>query len=146
MPVQHKLVSLSLLLLAAAACSSNGGTAPRAEPSPSSVSAPLDDTVRVMRSQATPVDGGRLTITYADLNDSRCPANANCVWMGDAAATLRLDVGGAVATPTLHTTLEPKAATHAGYTVTLLRADPYPGTEPENARLAPTLLLRVARR
>ena len=146
MPAHHKLVSLSLLLVAAAACSSNGGTAPKAEPSPSSASASFDDTVRVMRSQATPVDGGRLTITYTDLADSRCPANAVCVWQGDAAATLRLDAGGAVAAPTLHTAIEPKAAAHAGYTVTLLRADPYPGTEPENARLAPTLLLRVARR
>jgi hypothetical protein len=143
---RHGLAALPLALAALAACSSGGSTAPKTDPATSSASTPFDDTVRVMRSQATRVDGGRLTITYTDLTDSRCPANAACVWQGDAAATLRLEAGGTSANATLHTALEPKATTHAGYTITLVRADPYPGTEPENARLAPTLLLRVARR
>ncbi len=136
MTVRRSVVALPLLL--AAACSGGAGTAPKADPSPSSVSAALDDTVRAVRGQATPVDGGRLTVTYTDLTDSRCPANVQCVWQGDAA--------GATARPTLHTALEPKATTHAGYTVTLVAVDPYPGTEPPNARLAGTVLLRVARR
>ena len=144
MTAPHRLAALASLFLAA--CSSGAGTAPKADPSTSSVAGAFDDTVRVVRGQQTAVDGGRLKVTYTDLTDSRCPANVVCVWAGDAAATIRLDVGGAVATPTLHTALEPKSATHAGYTVTLVSADPYPGTEPPNARLAATVLLRVTRR
>jgi hypothetical protein len=146
MTAPRQRAALVPLVLALAACSSGGGTAPKADPSTASVSGAFDDTVRVVRGQATAVDGGRLAVTYTDLTDSRCPAKVQCVWAGDAAATLRLDAGGAVATPTLHTTLEPKAATHAGYAVTLVSVDPYPGTEPPNARLAATVLLRVARR
>ena len=147
-PTRSALTALPAFALLAtlAACSSGGGTAPAPEPSTSSASTTFDDTVRVVRAQPTRVDGGRLTITYTDGSDSRCPANAVCVWMGDAAVSLRLEAGGAAATPTLHTALEPKTATHGGYTVTLLGADPYPGTEPPNARLAPTALLRVSRR
>ncbi len=144
MTAPHKLAALASLALAA--CSSGAGTAPKADPSTSSVAGTFDDTVRVVRSQETAVDGGRLKITYTDLTDSRCPKTVVCVWAGDAAATVRLDAAGAVATPTLHTGLEPKAATHAGYVVTLASVDPYPGTEPPNARLAGTVLLRVTRR
>jgi hypothetical protein len=145
---RHALTALTALplLLALAACSSGAGTAPKSEPTTASASTPLDDTVRVVRGQPARLDGGRLTIAYTDLADSRCPANVTCVWAGDAVATLRLEAGGAAATPALHTALEPKSATHAGYTVTLVSADPYPGTEPPNARLAPTVLLRVTRR
>jgi hypothetical protein len=132
-------------VLLAAACSGAAATA-APEPATSAASVQIGDSVRVVRGQPLSIDGGRLTIAFTDLNDSRCPANVVCVWEGDAAATLRLEGAGAVATPTLHTRLDPKGTTHAGYEITLVNVTPYPGTEPPNARLAPTAILRVTRR
>jgi len=139
-----RIVPLLPFALLAACSGGNATSAP--EPATSATAAQLGDSVRVVRGQPVSLDGGRLVVSFTDLNDSRCPANVVCVWEGDAAATLRLEGAGAVATPTLHTRLDPKATTHAGYEVALVNVTPYPGTEPPNARLAPTAILRITRR
>lgn len=138
--------ALAPLVLAATLAACGGSTPADLIATPAASAAQLPDSVRVSRLEPVTLDGGRLTVSFTDLADSRCPANVVCAWEGDAAATLRLDARGAVATPVLHTRLEPKRVVHAGYEVTLLHVEPYPGTEPENARVVPTAVLKVTRR
>jgi hypothetical protein len=71
------------------------------------------------------VDG--LAITFRGVeSDSRCPADALCVWVGDGAVRLSLEVDEHRAGTTLHTHLAPKAVEYAGYTVRLAGLTPYP--------------------
>ena len=128
-----------LLTLALLGACSPGSASSAPEPA-------LGDSLRVVRGQSVTLDGGRLTVAVTELVDSRCAANVVCVWEGDAAVTLRVESGGAVATPTLHTRLEPKRATHVGYELVLLDVTPYPGTTPPNAPVTPIAVLRVTRR
>jgi hypothetical protein len=59
--------------------------------------------------------------------DSRCPADAICVWQGDATAVFSVKVGAASSTSlTLHTTGEGRRGSADGFTLTLVRLDPYP--------------------
>ncbi|MGZ8378305.1 MAG: hypothetical protein ACXW0Z_13855 [Gemmatirosa sp.] len=107
----------------------------------------LGDTVRVVHGQQAVLDGQRLVVGFTDLlDDSRCPANAMCVWQGNAAVRLRLAVQGERATPVLHTAQEPRTATIGSYSVELVNVEPYPGTVPDNVRIAPSVIVRVTRR
>lgn len=140
-------VSVAVSTVATACASRHADELPAGpEPSASAVAAKLGDTLRVMRGQGGAVDGGRLAIRFDSAGaDSRCPARVQCVWQGDVAAMLGVTAGGATTALTLHTGVEPRAATVAGYRIELLTVDPYPGTEPPNARLAQTVVLRVTR-
>lgn len=89
-------------------------------------------------------DGGNSNaeICFTELNDSRCPINANCVWQGVAVAkfTLRFD-------STQHQVVLASAkfpgypstdTTIGGYKVKLVNVTPYPGSasnEPTRATL-----------
>jgi hypothetical protein len=60
-------------------------------------------------------------------SDSRCPADAICVWQGDATAVFSArQSGGSSSSLTLHTTGEDRRASASGLTLTLVRLDPYP--------------------
>ena len=59
-------------------------------------------------------------------SDSRCPADAICVWQGDATAVFSVQLGGGSSSLTLHTTGEGRQASASGFTLTLVRLDPYP--------------------
>ena len=60
-------------------------------------------------------------------SDSRCPADAICVWQGDATAVFSVRLsGGSPSSLTLHTTGEDRRASASGLTLTLVRLDPYP--------------------
>ena len=59
-------------------------------------------------------------------SDSRCPADAICVWQGDATAVFSVQLGGGSSSLTLHTTGEGRHASASGFTLTLVRLDPYP--------------------
>ena len=130
-----------------AACASRHPeeTGPGSAPATSQAAVPLGDTLRVMVGQVGTVDGGRLSIRFDSAGpDSRCKVGVQCVWAGDIAATLTTS-GAAAATLTLHTGLEPRRATVGGYAIELITVNPYPGTEPPNARLAQVAVLRVTR-
>ncbi|MBV9880979.1 MAG: hypothetical protein JO180_10815 [Gemmatirosa sp.] len=137
--------------LAIAACASRhpddapAATGPSAMPATTAAGA-VGDTLRVMRGQSVSVDGGRLVIHVDSASDSRCPQGVQCVWSGEVTAFLRLEAGGTTASAAVHSMLEPKHATHAGYDVAVVGLTPYPGTEPPNARLAQVALLMVTRR
>ena len=53
-------------------------------------------------------------------SDSRCPANVQCVWAGDAALAMRwTPASGAAQDFELHTTLDPKSFDAGGRSITL---------------------------
>jgi hypothetical protein len=58
--------------------------------------------------------------------DSRCPADALCITAGDATAVFTLTRQGASTNLSLHTAGEGRRSTVEGFTLTLLRLDPYP--------------------
>ena len=78
--------------------------------------------------QEAQVQGTPLTIRFLGISeDSRCPSDVQCVWAGDAVARLVITAQGTVGTEaSLHTTLEPKSAAFAGYTVRLTAVKPVP--------------------
>jgi hypothetical protein len=104
------------------------------------------DTLRLAAGQFGSVDDGRLTIEFVRIAaDSRCPSTAICVWMGDAAAELRLAAGSERRTDTVHTNLEPRRVSHGGYDVALVHVEPYPDGR-EIAPAAYVAVLEVTRR
>lgn len=106
----------------------------------------LGDTVRIPVAQSAVFDGGKLRVSFlAKESESRCPANAMCVHVGDASALMRLENGQSSIEPSLHTHAEPRAASFAGYKVALVNIEPYPGTEPPNVRMMPVAVVIVTR-
>ena len=102
------------------------------------IAAALRDTVRIPVGRTASFDNGRLTVAFDALEaDSRCPADATCVWAGDAAVRLALQTGDRKQAATLHTTLQPQRADYFGYAVGLVNVEPYPGTY-DRSKPAPT--------
>ncbi|HEY0354937.1 MAG TPA: hypothetical protein VGC29_01965 [Flavisolibacter sp.] len=68
----------------------------------------------------------------AIVEDSRCPANANCAWQGVAKARFTIEVNGTGKTIELSTlTLKPQyqnKISALGYDFRLINLHPYPGT------------------
>lgn len=135
--------------LALAGCRANGGPAgPTSEPVPDATwGAALDDTLHIPLGAERTADGGRVAVRFvAKVNDSRCPANAMCVWAGDASVRLVVRSGGATRDTVLHTNLEPRAVAVGAYTVTVPGLLPYPGTYPEGSPPHPPIVIvRIAR-
>jgi hypothetical protein len=105
------------------------------------------DTLRLAAGQRGSVDDGRLTIDFLRVAaDSRCPSTANCVWAGDAAAELRLTASREARTVTVHTTTEPRRASHGGYDVALVHVEPYPDGHRPIAPAEYVAVLEVTRR
>jgi hypothetical protein len=111
-------------MLAATACSTRSPLDPQ-------VSAVLDDTFALSVGQEATFAGQPLRILFEEVSgDSRCPAEVNCVWEGNATVRLRVRT----ATPDaqlvdLNTTLEPHAHVVFGYEISLERLDPYPQSD-----------------
>jgi len=82
---------------------------------------------------------GTPEVCFTELNDSRCPINADCVWQGVAIAKFTLKADGTQHQITLATTkiagFPSTDTTVSGYNVKLLNVTPYPGsTTPEPTR------------
>lgn len=137
-----RTILLSLATAALAACSS--ALAPTRDASLQESVGSRIDTVSIPVGQSATVDG-RLTLTFdARVADSRCPATAYCVWMGDANVRLTTRVStGAPATAELHSGLEPRKLTVERYTISMVGLTPYPGTGRDAE--TPTVILRVTR-
>jgi hypothetical protein len=103
--------------------------------------------VHIELGRSASVDGARLILTFVSRGaDSRCPANAVCVWMGDVPVRIAARVGRTSVERELHTGIEPHSLTIDRYVVTVVGVLPYPGTEtPDAPRATPTVLLRVTR-
>jgi hypothetical protein len=102
------------------------------------------DTLSIRVGQSASFDGGRLEIKFESHGaDSRCPANATCVWAGDVGARITTRVAGGAATISdLHSTLEPRKLTIDRYTILMIGLTPYPGTGRDAD--TPVLILHIA--
>jgi hypothetical protein len=68
------------------------------------------------------------------ISDSRCPANAMCIWQGTATARFSLTKNGETKTFVLNTLNQPptyiKDTILMGYKIEFVNLSPYPGTVP----------------
>jgi hypothetical protein len=79
--------------------------------------------------ESVTVEGADLSVGFAAVpSDSRCPADALCVMLGDAEAVFTLaHLSEPAASVTLHTAPDKARRTGIGdWTLTLTRLDPYP--------------------
>lgn len=121
-------------VLIAAACS--GGDVPLSAVVRPRLDAPF--TLRV--GQSAVLDEPAVTVTFTAVpDDSRCPVDVVCVWMGDAVVRLTLHVGppdgdGPDLLADLHTSREPRSTPWGPYyELRLLALEPEPRMDPPPA-------------
>jgi hypothetical protein len=97
------------------------------EKSPAAPSVPLNERFTLAPGQTVIVEGAALRVEFRGVTaDSRCPADALCVWVGDAVVQLRITDGSA-ADYELHTSDSTRAvATHRQTRIRLVELQPYP--------------------
>jgi len=91
----------------------------------------------------TTKDGIRVKVT--EITDSRCPANAQCIWAGNAGVTLEL--GHKDYKPTkakVNSNLEPREAVYAGSRITLIGLTPAPDANKEGEQEAQVVTLGIS--
>ena len=144
-----------VLLLVAAGCRTTEPLSadPGAGPGPMTdiAYAEMDEPFALERGASTVVDGQIVRFDHIT-EDSRCPADVDCVWEGRATISLSLIAGDTMNGVQLSipgfvgVDSEPQAQQSAvanGYTFTLLQLDPYPGQEGVDAEMVPVATLRV---
>ena len=152
--IRFATLPLSLLLVAAG-CRTIEPLSTESEAGPGPMTdvayAELDEPFRLERGASTVVDGQIVRFDHVT-EDSRCPADVDCVWEGRATISLSLIAGD---TPDgvqlsipgfVSADSEPRdlqSAVVNGYTFTLLQLDPYPGQDGVDAAMVPTATLRV---
>ena len=106
-------------LLAATACN---------EKRPVGPSAPLNQQFTLPRGETISIDRTSVRLQFVEVSgDSRCPADAFCVWAGDASVHVRALGAGADADYMLHTgDASRAAATHRQLRIELVQLAPYP--------------------
>ncbi len=113
---QFSAVLLALLTLAACA-------------SPTASTVPAGSDVRLRPGERVAVEGTDVAVRFDGVaQDSRCPADAICVTLGDAEAVFTVTQAGRPNVPlTLHTAPgEGQRAAAFGFLLTLTHLDPYP--------------------
>ena len=103
-----------------------GGTACH-ENSPIGPTVPLNQRFTLAPGESATVQDTSIRLEFERVSgDSRCPADAVCVWGGDAIVHVRARNGGS-ASLELHTGDSSRAsATHAGVRLELVELQPYP--------------------
>lgn len=121
-----RLARLALATAVVAACSS-GGTGPAGSGNPS----PSGETLSMPVGGEATVPGTSITIVFrAVTEDSRCPGNAVCVWMGNGRVALTVSTPSESRDLELNTTNEPRRIEFAGIRIALAALAPYPMGEP----------------
>jgi hypothetical protein len=107
-----------LLALGLTACTGDAATSP---------SGPVDRRIVLAPGQTTLIPEAGIRLRFEGVfGDSRCPANALCVWAGDATVRLVVQLlGEAPANYDLHT-IDLKSVRHRDVTVALETLSPYP--------------------
>jgi uncharacterized lipoprotein YajG len=73
--------------------------------------------------------GSKLTFKLIEVKDTRCPADVNCVWSGNAIVKLSIAKGKSAAKMfELNTALDPKTITFQGYEIAIRELSPTPKT------------------
>jgi hypothetical protein len=117
-----RLISIVFCLMAVTACADNTPTSPT----------PLNQEIVMAPGQAVSISGAGLSIRFEGvLSDSRCPANALCVWAGDAHVRIQVrpSIGstGSTRAYDFHTA-ENRPVNHDDVTIELTQLFPYPFT------------------
>ena len=116
-------LSTAVLVATLAACSSNTVADVNAPP-PDGTASQQEVGKAVMKiGESIVLNDLRLTFRSVE-GDSRCPADAVCVWAGDVEIALKIEQGSQAAVAALHTTLEPKKTVWNGYTISLVSVTP----------------------
>lgn len=119
----HLTQSLRLAAIVSLAAACAGG--PTDIGTPSTQQLPVDS-IALAPGQRVSVQGLRLTFLTVS-EDSRCPIDVDCVWIGNAAVEIGLALGtGPSHRFVLNTSELRPAAEHGGYRVTLLSLEPAP--------------------
>ncbi len=107
---------------------------------------PLNQQVVIAPGQTVSISGADLSIRFEGvLSDSRCPANALCVWAGDALVRIQVQPReGSNKAYDLHTA-ENRPVTHDDVTIELTQLLPYPFTADPIDASAYRATLRVTR-
>lgn len=120
---------VALILVSAIGCAHRSAcdtSGPCVNPAP--VVIELGQDFDLAPAQLATLKGTIVTVSFSQVAaDSRCPTDVTCVWAGDAAAQLRVDLSDAeLWSGELHTTLTPRAAAAGSYELTLLGVSPSP--------------------
>ncbi|HYN79880.1 MAG TPA: hypothetical protein VES88_00140 [Gemmatimonadaceae bacterium] len=133
-------------VVAVAACTTPNTAITASGPSGSDVIS-LDRDFELRPGQTARLDETAIAVSFMGVpEDSRCPADVQCVWAGNGAVSLVVTDGtGAKSTVILNTTLSPRSATVSGYEIgfTGLKPDPKQGSPIPLANYVATL--RVTR-
>lgn len=94
--------------------------------SPTSPTIPLNREFVLAPGAAALIGGASMTIKFNGVTgDSRCPADAVCVWGGDAIVSLTVTSTGGSRNHELHTG-DMRPVTHDDVTISLVQLAPYP--------------------
>lgn len=97
-------------------------------------------------SQITTVHG-KLTVKFISvIEDSRCPADAKCVWAGNAKIQISVRSGKRAAkTLELNSTLKPQSIVYEGYEITFVDLNPKPGVKTRPRLMSSVATISVAK-
>jgi hypothetical protein len=146
--MRHALVlSGFMATLLLAACGERPAEPADGTPQGSVQAARFDEDFNLRVGETANVGGQALTITFRRVSDdSRCPMDAVCVWMGDATVSLDVTVGRMAWTPfDVHTHVEPKKAAFRDFNIELVSLLPYPRSDSPIDPASYVVRLRVKR-
>jgi len=109
-------------------------------------SAQPSEQITVKTGQQRVTKTGRISIKFLELiEDSRCPADVNCVWAGIAKIKVQLNKNGKTAIVELNTQNE-KSTVFEGHTVTLKDLLPRQSTTSKYSQSAYSATLTITRK
>lgn len=109
----------------------------------------IDQSFALREGQEAWLAGTSLGLRVSKVADSRCPAYAKCVWAGNGAVKLDVNMRGQrEATLTVNTNNTPQfpgEQVYAGYTISLVALNPYPGTKQRRSAANKVATLKISR-
>jgi hypothetical protein len=115
----------AVTLAAAALCIACGRTTEPVDADGSTEHVTAGDTIVLTHGQTAVLGNAARIVFRAVESDSRCPVDVTCVWEGDAHVRLEGAAQSAEWQPLdLHTALEPREITFAGFRIQLLGVSP----------------------
>lgn len=134
-PVLLALSGLAVLAACGTAPQGQGETPTDSRPEPSVTM--KGDTALLQLPLGRSADNGEIEITFdAVTEDSRCPADVQCVWQGNASIRLTLTGGDETEQFVVSSTLEPRRVAYGGWAISLRSLAPYPGSSDPTDRSA----------
>jgi hypothetical protein len=112
-------IAVAFCLLAATGCDEKASTAP---------TVPVNQQFTLAPGEAASIEETGLRVQFIRVMvDSRCPADAVCIWVGDATVHVRVFGGPATSDYDLHTAnSEQSTIEHGGMRISLVQLQPYP--------------------